>query len=106
MNRKYFIDVLNNQILPQINPRYNWPDIMPGRDIIKILSAYRSQQIQDGTARAGDTLTAKVIDGFLYLNGEPVGRIAPKDPRPAYDEGAAYWEGRILARQEKETETA
>ena len=38
--------------------------------------------------------------GFLFINNDPVGRIAPKLPKVAYSEEAAYWEGRILSRQE------
>lgn len=106
MDRKYMIEVLNSQILPQVNSRWSWSDMTPARDIIKMIQGYRRQQIDTGTARRGDTLTATVCDGFLYINGDPVGRIAPKDPRPAFNEMAYYWEGRILARQERYTETA
>ena len=103
MNRKYLIDVLNGQILPQINNKWTWADITPGRDILKMIQGHRAAQIKSGAAKITDTLTAKVVDGFLYLNGDPVGRIAPKDPRPAFDDVAYYFEGRILARQELET---
>ena len=47
-----------------------------------------------------EEMTARVDDGFLFINDIPVGRIAPKTPRVAYNPAAAYWEGRILARQE------
>ena len=46
-------------------------------------------------------LAVRVDDGFLFLNEAPVTRIAAKLPRVAYSAGAAYWEGRILARQEE-----
>jgi hypothetical protein len=101
MNRKYIIEnVINAQILPQINAAWTWHDIAPAKELVKLVSDYRRAQIEAGNARKDDTLTAKVIDGALYLNNDFIKRIAPKDPRPAYNEAAYYWEGRILARQE------
>ena len=100
MNRKYMIEVLNNQILPQINSRWMWADIMSAKEILRKMQEYRTKCIKAGTAKGDDTLTAKVINGFLYLNNSPICRIAPLDPKPSFDEVAYYWEGRILARQE------
>lgn len=45
-------------------------------------------------------MTARVDDGFLFINEKPVGRIAPKMIRPTYCPAEGYWEYRILARQE------
>lgn len=101
MDRKYIIEnVVNGQILPQINSAYTWRDIIPGKELIKLIIDFRHNQIKSGKARIDDTLTAKVIDGYLYINDIPIKRIAPKDPRPAYNEAAYYIEGKILARQE------
>lgn len=47
-------------------------------------------------------MTATVVDGFLFINGIAAGRIAPKPLNPAFSEGAYYWEGRILERQESD----
>lgn len=102
MNRQYIIDeVVNGQILPQINEHWKtWQHITPGKELIKLVIDYRHNQIKSGKARIDDILTAKVIDGCLYLNNEFIKRIAPKDPRPEYNEAAYYWEEKILARQE------
>ena len=101
MNRKQLIEFINNDILTQINKAYTWKDmIVSGKELIKLVSDFRSAQIKAGSARIDDQLTAQVIDGVLYINNQFVKRIAPKDLRPAYNEAAYYWEGRILARQE------
>lgn len=100
MNRKQIIDFINNDILPQINSAYTWQDITSGKELIKIVCDFRKDQIKQRKAHINDTYKSKVIDGFLYINDIPVKRIAPKDPRPAWNEAAYYYEGKILARQE------
>jgi hypothetical protein len=46
-------------------------------------------------------MNGAVLDGVLYINGEVIKRVAPKMPRKySYSVEAAYWEGKILARQE------
>ena len=42
----------------------------------------------------------KVVTGFMYINDEPVGRICGLPQKTDVSEDVAYWEGRILARQE------
>lgn len=102
MNRKYILSVVNDQILPQINNRWSWGDITPGKELIKIVQDYRRDCIKAGTARKDDQIKATVINGFLYLDNKPITRIAPRDPAPAFDEYSYYIEGKILARQEME----
>ena len=98
MNRKDIIAVVNDQILPQV--QWDWHYIKSAKELVKIISDYRSKMIKSGTAKITDTITAKVIDGYLYLDNNPITRIAPKDKRPAHDEISYHIEGRILARQE------
>ena len=100
MNRKYIIDLVNNEILPQINNYWTWRDITPPKELIKLVIDFRSTQVKAGTARNDDKLTAKVTNGFLYINDKPIKRIAPLDPKPAFNEYSHYIEGKILARQE------
>jgi hypothetical protein len=46
-------------------------------------------------------MNGAVLDGVLYINGEAIKRVAPKMPRKySYSVEAAYWEGKILERQE------
>ena len=97
MNRKYIIDFINNDILPQIDSCFTWTDIIPGKELIQLVIDFRKAQIKAGKARKGDTLTAIVDDGFLYINNTPVKRIAPKLPKVPYDEYSNYIEGKILA---------
>ena len=100
MTRKDIIDLVNNDILPQVNHSWAWQDMfVSGKELIKLVIDFRKEQIKSGTAKADDVLTANVIDGFLYINNTPIKRIAPKDPRPAFDEYSYYMEGKILARQ-------
>ena len=97
MDRVQMIDFINNEILPQCKDNGHW--LSYGRqmmnDIIKLISKWR----------IGKSINIKmhpvVIDGALFINGDFLGRIEPKAPRPAFDERAYYIEGKILARQER-----
>lgn len=101
MNRKDIIKFINNDILPQINKAYAWKDMfVSGKELIMLCIEFRRQQIKDGKARIDDKWSAKVIDGYLYINNTPIDRIAPKDPRPAFNEYSYYIEGKILALSE------
>lgn len=92
MNRKDLFNYILADVLPQINEEVRWTaDIV---EIAKKISKWRIGKPVDVK------MNAVVEDGALYINGDVIGRIAAKMPRVAYDEGAAYWEGRILARQE------
>jgi len=89
MNRKQLIDFVNSDILPQIDSSFTWRDILPAKEIIKLVIDYRRDQIKAGSA--------SVEDGFLYINHTPIKRITPKLPKMPYDEQSYYIEGRILA---------
>ncbi len=43
-----------------------------------------------------DNFDWSISDGVLYCEGKSVKRVGPRDPRPAYDARADYWEGRCL----------
>lgn len=90
MDRRQKLDFINAEILPQVNISHK-VDI---REILTLIDRWRIGK--SGSIK----MTAMVDDGFLYINNDPVGRIAPKLPKVAYNENAAYWEGRILSRQE------
>lgn len=94
-NRKRTIDFCNEEIFPQVHFS-QWIGLKGElMDVVKIVEQYRR------THGFVENLKAKVVDGFLYLNNDPVGRIAMKKQIAAnnYNDGAYYWEGRILARQ-------
>ena len=93
MNRKQLIDFVNKEITPQISAEAFWTfDIM---NTCKVISRWRKGR------PAAVTMAATVDDGFLYINGTPAGRIAARAPRVTVSSGAAYWEGRILEKQER-----
>ena len=97
MNRLETIDFINEKILPQ------WKDddfywLHNGREVmkklIKMIAKWRHGK------NINIEMNPVVIDGVLYINGDCLGRFAPKAARPPFDERAYYIEGRILARQE------
>lgn len=45
-------------------------------------------------------MVADVVDGFLFINHEPVGRIAPKIPKVRFGEREYWLEEQILRREE------
>lgn len=90
MDRRQKLDFINAEILPQVNISHK-VDI---REILTLIDRWRIGK--SGSIK----MTARVDDGFLFINNDPVGRIAPKLPKVAYSEEAAYFEGRILSRQE------
>ena len=91
-NRKNTIAVINHA-WSQVDLSVSWT-LPKAAEMIHIVEGWRR--------RSGypQEVTARVEDGFLFLNDQPVERIAAKLPRVAYSAEAAYWEGRILARQE------
>ena len=92
MNRKQIIEFCNQNIFNQVNIQVS--QFMNCAEVVKMVSKWRIGKL------ANMEMIAKVDDGFLFINGDPVGRIAPKMPRVSYSASAEYWEGRILARQE------
>ena len=91
-NRKKTIEAIN-QAWGQVDISVAWTLPSPS-EMIRIVEGWRRA---NGFPQE---LAVRVDDGFLFLNDEAVTRIAAKLPRVAYSAGAAYWEGRILARQE------
>lgn len=93
MNRKDYIalysDALSKCYYKPIKPYTDYIDFE------KAARAYRRTIRHEITAAM-----QKVIDGVLYIENKPVMRLEPKTPRVPYSERAAYYEGRILARQE------
>ena len=92
MNRKQIIEFCNQNIFNQVNNQVS--QFMNCAEVVKMVSKWRIGKL------VSVQMVAKVDDGFLFINGDPVGRIAPKMPRVSYSASADYWEGRILARQE------
>ncbi len=68
--------------------------MMSVKEIAKIIHDWRVKN------NYPKNMIPEVVDGFLYLNNDPVTRIAARLPKVAYSENAAYWEGRILKKQE------
>lgn len=92
MNRKEKIQYVNENVLPQIDWRCTDKDTP--RKAIRLIERYRIGKPMN------IEMVAKVNDGFLFMNGEPLGRIAAKVPKLNLSNESLYWEGRILARQE------
>lgn len=93
MNRKEKIEFCNNNIFNQVDIRV--ADSMDRLEVLKMVSDWRKGKPID------IKMTARVDDGFLFINEEPVGRIASKLPRDHYfSEQGYYIEQKILARQE------
>lgn len=91
MNRKQIIDFCNKNIFTQIDSAVS--QFLDCWEVVRMVSRWRIGK------PVNVPMVARVDDGFLFMNDEPVGRIAPKAPR-TYNAGADYWEGCILARQE------
>lgn len=92
MDRKQVIEFCNNHIFPQVENQNGMTlDMM--KDTVKMVSRWRIGKPADVV------MIPTVIDGFLYINFDKVGRIAPKLPRVAFSEQAYITEGKILARQ-------
>ncbi len=92
MNRKEMIQYVNENVLPQIDWRYTDKDTL--WKAIRLIERYRIGK------PINMEMVAKVDDGFLFINDEPLGRIAAKAPKLNLSNESLYWEGRILARQE------
>lgn len=90
MNRKDLIDFVNKKIGPQIGLDFSYSP----KETVKMIEKWRhGKKFPNG-------MVADVMNGFLFINDIPVGRIASRPARVTVSDGAMYWEGRILARQE------
>ena len=90
MNRKELIKFVNEKVSPQVGLNFSFSPA----ETLKLIERWRIGK------PANIPMVPDVMDGFLFINSLPVGRIAARKPRVAVSEGALYWEGRILARQE------
>lgn len=95
MNRKEIINFCNEKIFTQCNSALL--DAHGMRDAVKLVQKWRIGKSKNVV------MTPCVVDGFLYMNGTPCGRITPKEPRPAFSEYSYYIEGRILSRAERDS---
>lgn len=84
MNRKKFL----NMILAQIDISVA---ISPINEIVKLVEEFRRKK-----HLFLSQCTPIVEDGFLFINGETVGRIAAKLPKAAFSEEAYYYEGKCI----------
>lgn len=89
MNRKEKIDFINENVLPQI-AGIDWCGINV-HEIIRLISKWRIGKPAD------IEMTAVVDDGVLSINGDVLGRIAPKKPCVPWSEELEYYEGRCIA---------
>lgn len=94
-NRKKIIDFCVADVFTQVDSIAWYGTKNELMEVVQMVAEFRRKN------NYPETMTAKVDDGFLYINNKPVGRIARKLNNPSWmTEGADYWEGRILARQE------
>lgn len=94
-NRKKVIEFCNTEIFPKVDHRA-WSYVGGElQDVVKMVIKFRREHGYP------EIMIAEVDDGFLTINGTAVGRIARKlRNQQRWINGADYWEGRILARQE------
>ena len=93
MTRKQIINFCNENIFNQVDIT-----VAPYMDCFEVVKMVCKWRIGKSIYTP---MVARVDDGFLFMNGEKVGRIAPKMPKVAYNPKACYREGMILARQEE-----
>lgn len=90
MTRKEIINWVKANVYPQLS-------VMEEHDfhgIVRMVSEYRIGKNINGT------MTANVDKGFLFINGEPVGRVESYvNSVMSFDDMSYYLEQRILARQ-------
>ena len=90
MNRKELIKFVNEKVSPQVGLNFSFSPV----ETVKMIERWRIGR------PANMPMTPDVMGGFLFINNIPVGRIASRKPRVTVSDGALFWEGRILARQE------
>ena len=98
-DRKKIFDFVAKEILPQVE--YDQWLHVPGefKDIARLVEQYRRNH------NYPQELNAEVRNGLLFLNGDPVERIALMKNfgrRNTYTDAAYHYEGRILARGESD----
>lgn len=95
MDRKQRLQFVAEQIAPQVGAAWVLDRSFSIRETEKLVARWRIGKPVDVV------MVPRVENGFLFINGEPVGRIAAKWTQYAERaaERADLWEGRILARQ-------
>lgn len=95
MNRKQMIEFCNKHIFPQVN-HSQWSGFKGElMEVVKMVSDFRRK---NGYPKE---MLPVVKNGFLFINNNPVGRIAMKAPKAyKFSYGTAYWEEKILNRQD------
>ena len=96
-NRRKVIDFVRSEIFPKVDIRQD----MDCKEVIKTVIEWRRNAIKTGLITIREEMTATVDDGFLFILGHPVGRIASKMPTANFDEMSYHVEGMILARTEE-----
>ena len=91
MNRKEIVKFCNDNIFNQVI----CPQLMTRQDMIDTVKMVANWRIGK---KSDIIMQPTVVNNFLFMNGEPVGRIAPAPPRVMYSKEADYWENRILAK--------
>lgn len=97
MNRREKITFINEKILPTAEIE-DWYWLAYGKEVVRncIKAITKWRMGKDPNIE----MNGAIIDGVLYLNGEPVKRVAPKLPRVKFSEEEYVLEGKILARSE------
>ena len=94
MDRKELIDFCNNEVFTKVS----FPESldMKCKEVLKLVQKWRREN------SFPTVMIPTVSNNYLYINEKPVGRIAPAPAKARFSERADYYEGRILARQERE----
>ena len=89
MTRKEIIAFCNEKIFPLLPNRLD----VDCKETVRLVHKWRI-----GKPMAVE-MRPSVVNGFLFINDEPAGRIAPILHAYKWSEEVEYWEGRILERQ-------
>ena len=86
MDRREKIAFMNAEICPQVDFRVQ----IDFKECIRLIERWRIGKPID------IKMNPFVDDGFLFMNGEPLGRIAAKMPKMVCSEWGYYLEGRCI----------
>lgn len=92
MNRKMIIEFCNREIFPKCEA--GSLDRAGMWDAVKMVQKWRVGKQNDVEMKP------EVVNGFLFINGDPLGRIAIAPQKIGFTEEGTYYEGRILASAE------
>ena len=97
MNRKGIIEFCNEMIFPQCES--GMLDIPGMQDAVRLVTSWRKEH---GWPKKEDMHPA-VKNGFLYMNGDSLGRIAMAPGGGCFSEEGYFWEGKCLAAGETDS---